>query len=288
MSSVSRRRRSISKQRGDEMSSRLMPPKTGASAVTIRDDLVGIVRVEADRERVDAAELLEQHRLALHDGQRRRGADVAEAQHGAAVADDGDGVLLDRQRPDLARVVGDRLRDAGDAGRVRHRKVVARLERRLRDDLELAAEVQQERPVGDVLDHDAVERLSRLDDPARCAPHPLASTVTSRIFVPSSTRTRSIASSRPPCSATTAASAAKTPGVFCEMHAQRRAELRRRMRRRGAIERSPQTHRPSVVVDVDLGRGRRRQAGRASSARRRRTRRASLRRCTRAARGSGG
>ena len=32
MSSVSRRRRSISKQRGAEMSSRLMPPKTGATA----------------------------------------------------------------------------------------------------------------------------------------------------------------------------------------------------------------------------------------------------------------
>ena len=36
MSSISRNRRSISKQRGAEMSSRLIPPKTGAIALTIR------------------------------------------------------------------------------------------------------------------------------------------------------------------------------------------------------------------------------------------------------------
>ena len=45
--------RSISKQRGAEMSSRLMPPKTGAIAVDGRDDLVRVVRVQADRPGID-------------------------------------------------------------------------------------------------------------------------------------------------------------------------------------------------------------------------------------------
>ena len=102
MSSVSRSRRSISKQRGEAMSSRLTPPNTGAIAVHDPDDLVGVLRVDADRERVDAAELLEEDGLALHHGQRGLGADVAEPEHGAAVAHDGDRVLLDRERPAFA------------------------------------------------------------------------------------------------------------------------------------------------------------------------------------------
>ena len=56
------------------------------------------------------------------------------------------------------------LRDARDAGRVGHREVVARLQRGLRHHLELAAQVEQERPVGDVLDLDPGERAHRLDD----------------------------------------------------------------------------------------------------------------------------
>ncbi len=61
-------------------------------------DLVDVLRREADREGVDAAELLEEHRLALHHGHGRLGADVAEAEHGGAVGDDGDRVALDGQR----------------------------------------------------------------------------------------------------------------------------------------------------------------------------------------------
>ena len=164
MSSSSFSRLSISKQRGAEMSSRLMPPKPGAIAATAATISSDVGRREADRPGVDAAELLEQHRLALHHRHRRLGADVAEAEHGRAVADDGDGVLLDRQVPDLAHVLGDRDADARDAGRVGHREVVARLQRRLRRHLDLAAEVEQERPVGDVLDLDARERVDGGDD----------------------------------------------------------------------------------------------------------------------------
>ena len=54
------------------------------------DDLVDVGGVDADRERVDAAQLLEQHRLALHHGHRGFGADVAQPEHGGAVGDDRD------------------------------------------------------------------------------------------------------------------------------------------------------------------------------------------------------
>ena len=73
MSSSAFSRSSISKQRGAEMSSRLMPPKPGRDRLDGRDDLVGVLGVQADREGVDAAELLEQHRLALHHRHRRAG-----------------------------------------------------------------------------------------------------------------------------------------------------------------------------------------------------------------------
>jgi hypothetical protein len=53
------------------------------------DDLVGILRVQHDRDRVQAAERLEQRALALHHGQRGRRTDVAEAEHRGAVADHG-------------------------------------------------------------------------------------------------------------------------------------------------------------------------------------------------------
>ena len=130
MSSARFSRSSISKQRGALMSSRLMPPKPGAMWLDGGDDLVGVLGVEADRERVDAAELLEQQRLALHHRHRRLRADVAEAEHGAAVGHDGDGVALDRVLEGLVAVLGDRAADPRDAGRVGHREVVARAQRR--------------------------------------------------------------------------------------------------------------------------------------------------------------
>ena len=69
MSRRSRRRSSTSKHTGAAMSSRLMPPKTGAMRCTVSTICVGASRsrdVEADREGVDAGELLEQQGLALH------------------------------------------------------------------------------------------------------------------------------------------------------------------------------------------------------------------------------
>ena len=108
------------------------------------DDLVGVGGVEADRDRVDAAELLEQDRLALHHRHRGGGADVAEAEHRGAVGDDGDGVGDPGVVVDQRRLRGDRLAHLGDARRVGERQVVAVVERHGGGDLHLPARVQRE------------------------------------------------------------------------------------------------------------------------------------------------
>ena len=65
----------------------------------------------------------------------------------------------------LRGVVGDRPADAGDARRVGHREVVARLQRRFGAISILPPRWMQERAVGDVLDLDAVDRADGRDDP---------------------------------------------------------------------------------------------------------------------------
>ena len=131
------RRSSTSKHSGALMSSRLMPPKVGSSAATTSTSLVDVLLGHLDVEHVDAGELLEQHRLAFHDGLRGERADVAEAEHGGAVGDDRDEVLPGGQGGGFGRVGGDRLAGGGDAGRVGERKVALVAERLGRLDLDL-------------------------------------------------------------------------------------------------------------------------------------------------------
>ena len=162
MSRDSRSRRSISKHRGAAMSSRLMPPKPGAIISTALHDLVGVLGGQADRPGVDVGEPLEERGLALHHRQRGTRADVAEPEDGRAVGDHRDRVALDRQLADVLGVVVDRHRHPADAGRVGHREVVAGAQRHLGGDLDLAAEVQQEGPVADLVDRHARRPRRRL------------------------------------------------------------------------------------------------------------------------------
>ncbi len=53
---------------------------------------------DLDVEHVDAGELLEQNRLALHDRLRCQRSDIAKAEHGGAVGDHRDQIGADRQR----------------------------------------------------------------------------------------------------------------------------------------------------------------------------------------------
>ena len=161
MSSDSRSRRSISKQRGAEMSSRLMPPKTGAIGSTVRTISSASFVARQIGKASTSANSLNSTALPSITGQRGLGTDVAEPEHRGAVADDGDRVALDREVPDLLRIVRDRARDARDARRVDHREVFARLQRRARLDLELAAEVGEEDAVGDVDDLDSLDATGR-------------------------------------------------------------------------------------------------------------------------------
>ena len=111
------------------------------------DDFVDVLRIEANRKRVDTGELPEQHRFAFHHRQRAERADVAESEDGRAVRHDRNGVAFDRQLKGFARVGCDRHRNARDAGRVDGREILPRLHRNLRLDANLAAEVREERRV---------------------------------------------------------------------------------------------------------------------------------------------
>ena len=144
MSSRSWSLRSISKQRGAEMSSRLTPPKEGASRTTVSTISSTSGAVERDRHRVDAAELLEQDRLALHHRERGLRADVAETEHGRAVGHDSDHVRLPGVVVDEFRLLGDRAAHLRDAGRVREGQVVLVADRHGGLDGHLAAAVQRE------------------------------------------------------------------------------------------------------------------------------------------------
>ena len=124
------------------------------------DDLVDVFRVERDREGVDAAELFEEHALALHHGQRSERSDVAEAQYRRTVGDHRHHVALDRELKGLGRIFGDRHRHARDARRIDGREIRARPHRNIRFDVNLAAEVGQKDRVGDA---DQTRTLLRFD-----------------------------------------------------------------------------------------------------------------------------
>src|SRR5262249_29217084 len=116
------------------------------------DDLVHVLGRQTEREGVDPGELLEDERLALHDGLGAVGPDVAEAEHGGAVRHDSGAVLLDGQRVRLLRILMDGHAHARDARRVGHREIVAGLDGDLSVHLDLAAEVHEERAVRNVDD----------------------------------------------------------------------------------------------------------------------------------------
>ena len=125
MSSSSRSRRSISKQRGAEMSSRLMPAKPGAIALTtVTISSTSWVSRHSGQASMPANRL-NSAALPSITGSAASRPDVAQAQHGRAVGDHRDAVALDRQPAGVLGVLGDRQADPGDARGVDHRQVVA-------------------------------------------------------------------------------------------------------------------------------------------------------------------
>jgi hypothetical protein len=164
MSSDSRNRASTSKQRGAAMSSRLIPPKPGAIISTART----ISSVSWLARQIGQASMpakrLNSAALPSMTGQGRTRPDVAEAEHRRPVGHDRHGVALDGQLAHVLGVVGQRHRDPAHTRGVGHREVVTGAERHLGRHLDLAADVQQERAVGDLVHGHALDRLDLVDD----------------------------------------------------------------------------------------------------------------------------
>ena len=114
------------------------PPEGGFEA---RDDVAEALRVllvDLDVEYVDAGELLEQHRLAFHDGLGRERPDGAEAEHRGPVRHHRDEVRAGGEIRRLGGVGGDGVAGGGDARGVGEREVVLARERLGGADRELA------------------------------------------------------------------------------------------------------------------------------------------------------
>ena len=149
------------------MSSRLMPPNTGAMRTTVSTISSAVVTSRQIGKASTPAKFLKRSALPSITGQGAGRADVAEAEHGGAVGDDGDRVLLDRELVGQRRLLLDRRADPGHARRVGHRQVVAVVDRHAGEDLDLAALVHLEGAVGDLEHLDAVE--GRAPTPTTCS-----------------------------------------------------------------------------------------------------------------------
>ena len=102
------------------------------------DELVDILRVDFEVDGIDVGEALEQHGLAFHDGLGSERAEVAEAENGRAVGDDGDHVAAGRIFVGSGRIGGDRLDRHGDTRRIGKREVALGRHRLGRRDLQLS------------------------------------------------------------------------------------------------------------------------------------------------------
>ena len=84
-----------------------------------------VVGIDADGEGIHAAELLEQHRLSLHDRQTGFRADIAQAQHGGAVGNDSHHVALEGVLIHVVGVFLDLAAGFGHTGSVGGGQVIA-------------------------------------------------------------------------------------------------------------------------------------------------------------------
>ena len=102
------------------------------------DELVDVLRLHAEGDGVNAAERLEQDALALHDGHTGLRADVAQAEDGSTVGDDGAQVVAAGQLIGLVDVLLDLQTGLRNAGGVGQAEVVLRRDRDGSDDFDLA------------------------------------------------------------------------------------------------------------------------------------------------------
>ena len=102
------------------------------------DEFVGILGRDFEVDRIDIGEALEQHRLAFHDRLRGQRAEIAEAEDGGAIGNDGDHVAARRIIEGAARILGNGAHGNGDTRRVGEAQIALRRHRFGGDDLQLA------------------------------------------------------------------------------------------------------------------------------------------------------
>ena len=101
-------------------------------------DLVNILGCNAERERIDIRERLEQRALALHDRHAGERADIAQTKHSRAVRDDRNEIVAARVFIAEGRIVLDLEARLGYAGRVGDGKIVLAVHLTAGNDLDLA------------------------------------------------------------------------------------------------------------------------------------------------------
>ncbi len=112
------------------------------------DEILHLMRVDLEIDRVDVGEALEKRGLALHDRLCGERAEIAKPENRGAIGDHGDHVALDGVIIGRRRVARDGQDGRGDAGRIGEREIALRRHRLRRDDLELAgasARVEEQR-----------------------------------------------------------------------------------------------------------------------------------------------
>ena len=102
------------------------------------DELVGILGVELDVDRIDVGEALEEHRLAFHHRLRGERTEIAEAEYRSAVGDHRDQIALCGIVIGFRRILGDGAYGHRDARRISEAEVALRRHRLGGDDLDLA------------------------------------------------------------------------------------------------------------------------------------------------------
>ena len=102
-------------------------------------DLIGILALYAERERVHSAEFLEQTALALHNGHACESAYVAETEHSGAVGDDCNEVAAAGEFVGKLRILCNLKAGLCNAGSVRKGEILAGVDGSAGDDLQLSA-----------------------------------------------------------------------------------------------------------------------------------------------------
>src|SRR5882672_10847638 len=127
-------------------------------------DLVRVFRIQTNRKGIDAAEFLEEHRLAFHHRHGRRRPNIPKPKHRCSISYDGHGIFLDCKRECFFRILTNRFADTRDARSVSHRKIGASLQGHLRHHFDLATNVHEEGAIRDLQDLDASDSFNSLDD----------------------------------------------------------------------------------------------------------------------------